>query len=67
VAGEDLANETVGCSDADSGVRVVGFDNERGKADHCHVHGRERACVFVSVETLVEDFIAAVAAARSEP
>lgn len=48
------------------GVRVVGFDDERGKGDHCHVHGRERPCVFVSVETLVEDFLAAVAAARSE-
>ena len=23
------------------GVRVVGFDNERGKGDHCHLHGRE--------------------------
>ena len=21
------------------GVRVVGFDNERGKGDHCHVRG----------------------------
>ena len=21
------------------GVRVVGFDNERGKGDHCHVQG----------------------------
>ncbi|HSV84297.1 MAG TPA: DUF6516 family protein [Ramlibacter sp.] len=45
-------------------VRLVGFDNERGKGDHCHVGGRERAYAFVSVEQLVEDFIAAVAAAR---
>jgi hypothetical protein len=48
-----------------NGVRIVGFDNERGKGDHCHVGGRERAYAFVSVEQLVEDFIAAVDAARS--
>ena len=47
------------------GVRVVGFDNERGKGDHCHIQGRERAYQFTSVEQLVEDFIAAVEAARS--
>ena len=45
-------------------VHFVGF-NERGKGDHCHVGGRERAYAFVSVEQLVEDFIAAVDAARS--
>ncbi|MFN0182601.1 MAG: DUF6516 family protein [Aquabacterium sp.] len=48
------------------GVRVVGFDNERGKGDHCHVHGVEKRYAFVSVEQLVEDFIAAVDAARSK-
>jgi hypothetical protein len=47
-----------------NGVPVVGFDNERGKGDHCHVRGRERAYAFVSVEQLVEDVIAAVDAAR---
>ena len=47
------------------GVRVVGFDNERGKGDHCHIQGRERPYRFTSVEQLVEDFIAAVEAARS--
>jgi len=46
-------------------VHFVGFDNERGKGDHCHVGDRERAYAFVSVEQLVEDFIAAVDAARS--
>lgn len=49
-----------------NGVRVVGFDNERGKGDHCHVRGAERRYTFVSVEQLVEDFIAAVDAARSK-
>ena len=42
------------------GVRVVGFDNERGKGDHCHLDGRELPYRFSSVEQLVEDFIAAV-------
>ena len=48
------------------GVRVVGFDNERGKGDHCHVRGIERRYAFVSVEQLIEDFIAAVEEARSK-
>jgi len=46
------------------GKRIVGFDNERGKGDHQHVRGRERAYVFTTVDRLVEDFIAAVDAAR---
>lgn len=46
------------------GERLVGFDNERGKGDHCHIGGRERPYTFVSIERLVEDFIAAVDAAR---
>ena len=46
------------------GVRIVGFDNERGKGDHCHLNGVEKPYVFISVEQLVEDFIAAVAARR---
>jgi len=50
-----------------NGKRVVGFDNERGKGDHCHLHGREQAYTFTSVEQLVEDFIAAVDAERSRP
>ena len=43
-----------------NGGRVVGFDNERGKGDHCHLDGGERAYRFTTVEALVEDFIAAV-------
>lgn len=46
------------------GVRLVGFDNERGKGDHCHIRGVERRYAFTSVEQLIEDFIAAVDAAR---
>ena len=48
-----------------NGVRVVGFDNERGKGDHCHLDGQELPYTFISVEQLVEDFIAAVAARRT--
>ena len=48
------------------GVSIVGFDNERGKGDHCHVRGRERTYAFVSVQQLIEDFIAAVDAARTD-
>jgi len=48
------------------GVRVVGFDNERGKGDHCHLDGMEVPYTFTDVDQLIEDFIAAVAA-RREP
>lgn len=47
------------------GVRVVGFDNERGKGDHCHVEGKQKPYRFTGVEQLIEDFIAAVAARRA--
>jgi hypothetical protein len=47
------------------GVRVVGFDNERGKGDHCHIDGIEVPYVFQSVDQLIEDFIAAVDARRT--
>jgi len=47
------------------GERIVGFDNERGKGDHCHLDGEERPYHFTTVEQLVEDFIAAVAARRT--
>ena len=47
------------------GVRIVGFDNERGKGDHCHLDGEQVAYVFTNAEQLIEDFIAAVAARRT--
>ena len=47
------------------GVRVVGFDNECGKGDHCHLDGQEMPYTFRGVEELVEDFIRAVEARRS--
>ena len=47
------------------GVRVLGFDNERGKGDHCHIDGKELPYAFQGVDQLIEDFIAAVAARRA--
>ncbi|MEI7538576.1 MAG: DUF6516 family protein [Comamonadaceae bacterium] len=47
------------------GLRIVGFDNARGKGDHCHLDGQEQPYAFVSVEQLVEAFIAAVTARRT--
>ena len=48
-----------------NGVRVVGFDNERGKGDHCHLDGVEVPYEFKTVDQLIEDFIAAVDARRT--
>ena len=49
-----------------NGQRIVGFYNERGKGDHCHLDGKEMPYAFTGVDQLIEDFIAAVAA-RREP
>jgi hypothetical protein len=40
--------------------RIVGFDNERDKGDHCHLDGVEHPYRFVDLGRLIEDFIAAV-------
>lgn len=42
------------------GKRVIGYDNERGKGDHRHLHGREQDYPFTSVERLIADFLADV-------
>lgn len=42
------------------GVRIVGYDNERPKGDHCHLDGRERPYRFTTVETLIKDFLTEV-------
>jgi len=47
------------------GVRIVGFDNERGKGDHCRMDGKELPYTFTSVDQLLEDFIAAVETRRA--
>jgi hypothetical protein len=40
-----------------NGNRLVGFDNERGKGDHCHLDGAEQPYRFVDVERLVAGFL----------
>ena len=44
----------------EDGMRVVGFDNERGKGDHMHVGGTETTYTFTGIDALVDDFAAAV-------
>jgi hypothetical protein len=46
------------------GRRIVGYDNERGKGDHRHRHGREEGYRFTTAERLVEDFLKDVAEER---
>lgn len=43
-----------------AGIRIVGFDNERGKGDHKHIDGLETAYVFTTVDQLVADFLSEV-------
>lgn len=42
------------------GKRIVGFDNERGKGDHQHLDGKERAYHFISIDQLLDDFLSEV-------
>lgn len=48
------------------GVRLVGYDNERGKGDHRHYRRREEAYTLTSIEQLLADFRADVETLRSE-
>jgi len=48
------------------GQRDVGYDNERGKGDHRHFRGTETAYAFTTVEQLMADFWADVAAVRRD-
>jgi hypothetical protein len=49
-----------------SGVREVGYDNERGKGDHRHFQGKETAYLFSSVVQLMADFWSDVRSLRGE-
>jgi uncharacterized protein DUF6516 len=49
-----------------AGQRLVGYDNERGKGDHRHRGDDEEVYAFTTVEQLVADFAAEVAALRGE-
>tara|TARA_R110002020_G_scaffold281530_3_gene497177 strand:+ start:552 stop:713 length:162 start_codon:yes stop_codon:yes gene_type:complete len=39
-----------------SGDCVLRYDNERGKGDHRHIHGREEPFRFTTLEGLFEAF-----------
>ncbi|AYD00391.1 hypothetical protein NCHU2750_09980 [Neorhizobium sp. NCHU2750] len=39
------------------GERLVAYDNERGKGDHRHIHGREENYQFSTMEKLIADFL----------
>jgi hypothetical protein len=43
------------------GACVLRYDNEAGKGDHRHVGTKEMPYVFVSVDQLLDDFLADVA------
>ena len=49
------------------GVRLVAYDNERGKGDHRHFGPKEEPYTFISVEHLVADFLADVESMRGSP
>lgn len=38
------------------GIRVVGYDNERGKGDHRHINGMEYPYTFTTASQLMADF-----------
>ena len=46
------------------GVRLVGYDNERGKGDHRHFGPKEEHYNFTSAEQLVADFLSDVERVR---
>ena len=48
------------------GRRIVGYDNETGKGDHRHAGARESTYRFVSVDGLIEDFLAEVEKRRTK-
>ena len=43
------------------GECVLRYDNESGKRDHRHMAGKETKYMFVSVDQLLDDFLADVA------
>jgi Family of unknown function (DUF6516) len=46
--------------------RIVGFDNERGKGDHCHLDGKQKTYHFTNVEQLIDDFLGEVRTRRRQ-
>ena len=48
------------------GECVLRYDNESGKGDHRHMGGKVTTYVFVSVDQLLDDFLADVARWKGE-
>lgn len=46
------------------GVRILGYDNERGKGDHRHIQDREEPIAFGSIDALLRRFMSNVEALR---
>ena len=49
-----------------SGVREIGYDNERGKGDHRHYRDVETTYTFNTVEQLMADFWSDVRSLRGD-
>jgi len=49
-----------------AGTRLVGYDNERPKGDHCHLDDNELPYHFLDVDQLVSDFLGAVRKRRNK-
>jgi hypothetical protein len=47
------------------GVRIIGYDNERGKGDHRHYRDREEPYGFTTVEQMIADCVDDVERERS--
>lgn len=45
---------------------VLSYDSESGKGDHRHMGGKETTYAFVSVDQLLDDFLAEVARWKGE-
>jgi len=48
------------------GECVLRYDNESGKGDHRHMGGKETPYVFISVDQLLDDFLADVTRWKGE-
>lgn len=49
------------------GRRIVGFDNDGGKGDHCHLDGDEHPYTFTTPDALLSDFRKEISKRRQKP
>ncbi len=47
-----------------NGIRIIGYDNERGKGAHRHIGGAEEPYAFTTTDQLIADFKADVEACK---